>query len=379
MQPILNKKVISVGYGRHFFEEGNLERERMLACAGVVQEHHIVIFTSQKDGLIEQKVGENLWLHPTNSHSRFLMVQGAYRIGKKLIKDKSEWIVTTQDPFEAGLVGYLLKKATGVSLNVQEHGDFFSTKHWSRESLMNRLRFQAGKYILSHTDSVRTVSQRIKKNMQEKLHITKPIKILSVAIDIKKFSEIHPETEKVRAQYKDKILIVSCARFVAQKNFPLMLAAFAGVLEKELQAHLLLIGKGQEEQKIKTLIHGLQLHDKVTILPWVDDVVPYIQAADIYALSSNYEGWGRVLIEAMAVGTPIVTTDVGAAGEVVKDGRHGIVVPVADKDAFTKGLSEIANNRPLREKMSENMRGDMQKYASPNLEEYARQWAWALQ
>jgi glycosyltransferase involved in cell wall biosynthesis len=141
---------------------------------------------------------------------------------------------------------------------------------------------------------------------------------------------------------------------------------------------LLLVGTGSRTAQLKDQVRRLGIESSVEWRDWTDDPGALLRQADIYALSSDYEGWGRVLIEAMAYAVPIVTTDVGCAGEVVKDGVHGYVVPVRDETAFANALSRLVADRQLRERYGKQARRDVRK-THVTLAAYATAWREVLE
>lgn len=336
--------IISIGYGRNFFVPGNEERERMTLCAQGTAELHMIIFTSASDGHTIQAVSEKLTLHPTASRTRFLMVIDAFRIARALIKKNptTRYIVTTQDPFETALIGICLKYLYGVKLAVQEHGDFFGQPYWRRESVLNRFRYLFGIFAQKRADLVRVVSRRQQKKLAARGISTATV--LPVAISRERYQNAVPSSV---VQFQEGTFVfLSVARFVPQKNLSSLLQAFRTVHCTHPHARLVLVGRGPEEAKLRALLSSwyTEKENPVTILPWSDDVPGLMKASSAYVLSSYYEGWGRVLVEAMAAGLPVVTTDVGCAGEVVTDGVHGLVVPVADTDALGEAMERMIDD-----------------------------------
>jgi glycosyltransferase involved in cell wall biosynthesis len=378
----VSPSVISIGYGRHMFVEGNPERLRMERCARETSELHMVIFTMRNDKLAPTVGQHNLSLHPTGSHARVLMILDAFLYARYIIKQNKNktFVVTTQDPFEAGVVGFLLKKLYGVRLVVQEHGDVFAAPFWRRESLLNQLRYTIGKRILASADTIRVVSKRTKEFFESKGY--SHVRLLSVAIDARAFKEATPSPLIKELFTPDNFVFLSVARFVPQKNLTMLINAFYQTFLKYPQARLLLVGTGPEEYSLRSLatqLFGPEQHI-VEFVPWSDDVPGLMNASDAYVLSSNYEGWGRVLIEAMASGLPIVTTDVGCAGEVVQDERHGLVVPAGNTDAMTKALLRMATDEVFLSQVRNNL-ATVELCALPGtqLEDYGKEWVKTLQ
>ena len=350
--------VLSIGYGRHLFTAGNPERLRMEACAKEVGSLHMVVFTSKKDGLTETKGLNGLTLYPTNSRARLLMLFDAFLIGRGIIKKyKRNILLNAQDPFETGTVGLWLKYLYRLKLVVQEHGDVLSTTHWKKESVGNFFRYYLGLFILQQADLVRVVSNRTERAFKKRgiKNITK----LPVAIDTSSFIGAQADALVPTMFEPNTFIFLTVARFVPQKNLKLLLEAFKKVYEINPKARLLMVGSGKEDQLLKKYIEanfsGASGEVPIKILPWSNNVPGLMKASNTYVLTSNYEGWARVLIEALVCKLPIVTTDVGCAGEVVKDKQHGFIVPVQNKNALIDAMTEISQNRETYNTFTRNL------------------------
>jgi glycosyltransferase involved in cell wall biosynthesis len=282
----------------------------------------------------------------------------AFLIGRRIIKKhKRDILVNAQDPFETGMVGLWLKYLYGLKLVVQEHGDVLSTTHWKKESVGNFFRYYLGLFILQQADLVRVVSGRTEQAFRKRdiKNITK----LPVAIDTSYFINAQADALVPTIFEPNAFVFLTVARFVPQKNLKLLLEAFKKVHEINPRARLLMVGSGKEELSLKKYIEAnfsdVSGEVPIKILPWSNNVPGLMKASDAYVLTSNYEGWGRVLIEAMVCKLPIVTTDVGCAGEVVKDSQHGFIVPIGDEEVLTKAMLEISQNQDVHHTFKENL------------------------
>jgi len=129
---------------------------------------------------------------------------------------------------------------------------------------------------------------------------------------------------------KDRPVLVSAGRLTAQKDFKTLLRAFKIVLERR-KAYLMILGQGEERDSLKKLISELGLDKEVDMPGFVDNPYAYIAKADVFILSSAWEGLPGVLIEALALGTPVVSTNCFfGPQEILKEGRLGRLVPVGD-------------------------------------------------
>jgi len=183
---------------------------------------------------------------------------------------------------------------------------------------------------------------------------------------------------------KTEFQFISVARFVPQKNLFLLVRAFRKVYEVCPHARLVLIGQGPQHKLIQDQItkeFGLQSPDQgpVIMMSWTDDVPAFLRGADAYVLSSNYEGWGRVLIEAMCAQLPIVTTDVGCVGEVMQAGVHGIVVPVGDCDELTKAMIVMIKDTAAYQMYKKNLQGlPVHDLPGTHFKSYGQDWVRTL-
>jgi glycosyltransferase involved in cell wall biosynthesis len=366
--------VLSISYGRALFDASNPERRRMEVCARATASYHMIIFTLLKDGYALTSTDSGLVLHPTNSRSRLHMVFDAIRIGRKVVGTNEEpWVITAQDPFEAGIVGFLISKICRRPLNVQEHGDFFSSPYWRRDTLSNRLRFVIGKFILRRAHTVRVVSMRIRRTMLRLGIPSERILYLPVRSDTIQAASVG-KTD-LHEEYPDaSTIVLSLGRLVSQKNIPLLIRAFSKLHSTDPRALLLVVGSGNQLSQLKQMVEDLGLMEAVVFRPWSDDPYALMSSADIFACSSDWEGWARVLIEAMAAGTSVVTTDVGCAGEILIHNKHGFVVPPRDESAFANGLILLSNDDALRQKFGTQAQHDVQSvHVTESV--YVEQWS----
>ncbi|MDD4616422.1 MAG: glycosyltransferase [Alphaproteobacteria bacterium] len=133
-------------------------------------------------------------------------------------------------------------------------------------------------------------------------------------------------------------VIVGVGRLVEVKDFSTLLAAFAKLVKKK-DARLILLGEGPLRETLEAQAQILGIKNKVGLIGFVPNPLPFITRAVALALSSTHEGFGNVLVEAMACGTPVVSTDCPyGPREILDKGRYGKLVPVGDSDAMAKAL-----------------------------------------
>jgi glycosyltransferase involved in cell wall biosynthesis len=144
-------------------------------------------------------------------------------------------------------------------------------------------------------------------------------------------------------------VILGVGRLTEQKDFPTLIRAFAQVRQVQ-SARLIILGNGSERKKLKLLIQELDLENEVTLLGFVENPYAYMAKAKVFVLSSAWEGFGNVLVEAMAVGTPVISTNCESGpAEILDNGKYGDLVPVGDSNALAAAILKVlsAENPPI--------------------------------
>lgn len=146
--------------------------------------------------------------------------------------------------------------------------------------------------------------------------------------------------------------LVAVGRFVEQKGFDLLLEAFARVAARFPDWHLTIWGDGPLRPMLVNLRHALQLDHRVTMPGVTSHPGGWVAGADLFVLSSRYEGWGLVVGEAMAGGIPVVSFDCPwGPGEMIDDGVSGLLVPAGDVGALAAALTRTMSDPDFRERL----------------------------
>lgn len=150
--------------------------------------------------------------------------------------------------------------------------------------------------------------------------------------------------------------VVAVGRFNSQKNYPLLLKAFMIFSQKHPEYRLEIYGDGALRPQMEDFIERNNLNDKVELCGFCSNVHERIVKAGMYALSSNFEGLSNALIEAMALGLPVISTDhpPGGAKEYITDYENGILTPVGDIEAFANAMCFMAENSEKAIEMGKN-------------------------
>ncbi len=362
--------IITLSLGRQILRKESGDRSRMRMYAQHLDAFHCIVLSRRKHGFTDIVHEDHLHLYPTNSITRLGMLIDAFYIARKILKEdqKKQFSISAQDPFELGFMCFLIAKIYNARFHLQLHGDYFDSL-WEGVSLIRRIRLRVAHFLFTEACGIRVASERIKKSLIRRGLPESKITVLPIRPMLEAFLSCR---RPVRID--DALIFVTTSRLSPEKNIPLMLYAFHRCVQKYPHIKLRIIGGGEEKDKINVLISKLSLHNTVTMKPWTDDVPREMATADVFLLASDHEAYGLVLIEALASGLPVVTTDVGCVGEVFKHNVHGLVVPPRDVDAYVGAMEIIISEPTLRAEMSKAGKSLAYELQNVSSESYAKAW-----
>jgi glycosyltransferase involved in cell wall biosynthesis len=209
----------------------------------------------------------------------------------------------------------------------------------------------AERLVVRLADRVFCVSQEIATHLQE-LEPRRAARISVTYLGIPEPAPARRSRSEVRAELgvRDAPLVVTASRLRPQKALHVMLAA----LERLPEAHLAILGDGALRAELERA--AAPLDGRVRFLGFRDDVVDYVRAADVFCLSSVWEGVPLAAQEAIQVGIPIVATAVGGMPELVTDGESGRLVPKGDARALAAALDEVLRSPETAERYAATAR-----------------------
>lgn len=279
----------------------------------------------------------------------FRALRAAFVEVKRAKKAGESVILSAQDPFVAGKIAFWISRCANVPYEIQEHADYFSGA-WERElPVIHEVMAGKGKFFLRRADSVRVVSERIRDRLIRVGVSAERISVIPVAQDVTPLL-----SREQPASPSEPTIVVPC-RFVKQKGLDVLLRALDVLAKEGVAFHLRLIGEGKEGPKLADLASKLSIRDRVTFEQWSSPEEIW-KDADLFVLSSRYEGWGRTIVEAMAAGVPIVTTDVGCVGSFFRPQVDGRVVQPNDVTGLASAIREQLTEKDRREWMAKSAR-----------------------
>jgi glycosyltransferase involved in cell wall biosynthesis len=143
-------------------------------------------------------------------------------------------------------------------------------------------------------------------------------------------------------------IILGAGRLTKQKGFATLVKAVRHMHDSGVHARLVIIGEGKERAQLERLVSKLQLDTHVCMPGFVGNPYEFMRVADVFVLSSRWEGFGNVLVEAMACGTPVVSTDCPSGpAQILENGKWGYLVPVEDDEALAQAIKVTLDAPPV--------------------------------
>lgn len=248
-----------------------------------------------------------------------------------LLRDEQIRVVHTHNTY-AHFYGAIAAKMAGVPVVV-------NTQHGLRcgQTWKHRLQFRIANRLTQRIVAVSEDAARLCREVDPRS--ARKIICLWNGIDLERFTYCGPRVDS------DRLTAISVARLSPEKDFPTLLRATAQVVREVPQFRLLLVGDGVERPRLEALTDELGLRGHVEFLGERQDVPQLLATAGFFVSSSRIEGISLTLLEASAVGLPIVATAVGGNPEVVDDGRTGCLVPAEDAAALANAMTHMCRNR----------------------------------
>lgn len=206
-----------------------------------------------------------------------------------------------------------------------------------------------------YADKIIAVSNGIKEDLIKNFGVSESKTVVIYnPVDIDEIEML--SQEKVNHQWlNNKIpVIVSVGRLRKQKGYPYLIMAFS-IVRESFPCKLLIIGEGEEREKLISMVKKYNLEKDIEFLGFQKNPFKYMVRSSVFVLSSLYEGFGNVIVEAMALGLPVISTDCPSGpSEIIEDMKNGILVPVGDEHSLARAILSVLTNGKLRESLREH-------------------------
>ncbi|MBU4463314.1 MAG: glycosyltransferase family 4 protein, partial [Proteobacteria bacterium] len=218
------------------------------------------------------------------------------------------------------------------------------------------------------TDKIIALTEQEKKDHLHFLIASEDkFSVVHSGINLDRFSNlsVDPAVMKRELEIPEGNLVVGTAgRLTPVKGQRYLIEAARKIVDVKPDTTFVFLGDGELLNELKNMAFRLGIRENVKFLGWRPDVAEVMSTFDIFVLPSLNEGMGRVLVEAMAMGKPIVASDVGGIADLVVDGKNGFLVPAADVEIMVVRINDLLESAEKRKKMGENGKSRAANYSS---------------
>lgn len=246
-------------------------------------------------------------------------------------------------------IALLAKRIAGVPLRlvVAEHNQLSKTAR-NATTMKGRLAPVFARFLYPWADAIVAVSEGVAKDLActASLPLDSIETIYNPVINPQMLEKAKEPVEHPWFSSEEKIpVILGVGKLEQQKDFPNLIRAFAKVRQVK-SVRLVILGWGPDRPELEALIQTMGLQDDVDLPGYVQNPYAYMARSTVFVLSSAWEGLPTVLIEAMALGIPVVSTDCESGpSEILADGEYGYLTPVGDSDALADAILQVLAGR----------------------------------
>jgi len=312
--------------GRDKFGGG--EKWMVKAAKGLKDNGHKVILASRKNSrLINAAKAEGIRTVVLEIHSDFSPLT-TLKIARFLREENIDILIgnLNKDIRVAGLSARLVKKPVVLA----RHGLLLCGNKWRHKQTLTNL-----------ADGIITNSKTIKEAYKGYGWFDDHfVRVIYNGIE----SKVSIEAFDFKRHFANKKVIFSAGRLAEQKGFPDFIEAASLLLNNRQDLAFVIMGEGKLKADLQNLIDQKGISEACQIWDFQPSIDPYLKGCDLFVLASLFEGMPNVVMEAMAVGKPVVATDVNGARELMEDGQTGVIVPPKKPEILAKAIEELIND-----------------------------------
>ena len=286
-------------------------------------------------------------------------------------------LVTSQNPFEAGLLAWILSLIYHIPLEIQVHLNLFSPYWLSEHRWLNKLRLSLAKFLTKRARVIRVVQSSLQKSMIGSWHLPpESVSLIPVPVFLNINAGINNSVQKYKFEVGRKFILF-IGRLCFAKNLPGLFSIIEKILNSRKDVDFLIIGDGIDRDFVHSKISKLGIdnihwlgHLSYNMLPY------YYKNASIVVLPSLYEGFGRVLVEAYLCGTPAVATRCGGPEDIIIDQQTGFLTDIEDIDGFSDKVNWMLDHPEEARRMGQHGREHVINQFNPEIlaDDIVKQW-----
>jgi len=255
--------------------------------------------------------------------------------------------------YKSNLLGLTLRPFHAMKLVSTVHG-------WVKHTTRTPLYYTVDRWCLPYYHHVISVSDDLHERVKELGLPDERCTMVQNAIDERQFSRHYPASESpLRQQHgtpKGRLVIGAVGRLSPEKAFNHLIRATHQLVQQGCDVELWIAGDGDHRGELEQIIAHLNMKDRVRLLGFVANTVDLYHAMDLFVLSSLREGLPNVVLEAMAMRVPVVSTRVAGVPKLIVDGESGLLVPIADVQALADAMRRVVTDEASRHSLADGGR-----------------------
>ncbi len=316
---VVTKSMFAGGAERVIAQLVNYLAEQNIACSIVTMDQEKVLYELHKDVTLTA-IGKK-------SNNKIADRIKRYGILRKMMKKEKPDIILSM-PEDTGIYVLAAMLGTGIPVVVSERNNPWVMPDVKITRILRKWMYPFAKGIIFQTEMAKSFFPK---------RIQKKGIVLPNPVDASRIPEAYCGERDKR--------IAAVGRLSSQKNFPMLIQAFAKFSKEHSDYRLVIYGDGSQRETLEKLIVQLGLADRVELPGRNQQVLEEIRKAAMFVLSSDYEGMPNVLIEAMCMGMPVISTDCPSGGprQLIENGVNGLLVPVGDADSMCQAMLRMTN------------------------------------
>ena len=295
-------------------------------------------------------------------------------------------VIFAQDPVSVGLPSALAAKVLGKKFLLKVVGDyaweqfqnqklkikkqkFINLEEFQRDEydLITEFRRKVERWVARRADKIIVPSKYLKKIVMMWGIEEKKIEVVYNAFELPK-----AETSKEEARKKlglEGFILISAGRLVPWKGFGALIEIMPEIAREISEAKLYIIGDGPDYDSLKSKIKKLNLEGVVFLLGSLPrgELLQYLCASDVFVLNTGYEGFSHLLLEAIAMGIPVITTKAGGNPEIIEDGKNGLLVEYNDKAALKEAVLKLYRQPEFGERLAKNTKEKLGEFSKERM------------
>lgn len=307
-----------------------------------------IVITLKQEGALAQKFrDQNITVE--NVHQKHLLdIASYYRILGLLKKHQAESVITYL--LHADIAGRLFLQPFTKTEIIPFLRTTYNHPRYRIARIFERITSPFVKKYLAN-------SQAVKDFYTHSLNVPKEkITVIPNGIDVEYFDSL-PRDEQLRKSFgirPEDTAIICVANLHINKGHTYLLEAFEQVFTKNKNIHLLIVGDGEEKENLTNQASRYSAKDNIHFLGQRNDVPKLLKSSDIFILPTLFEGMSNAIMEAMASGLPVITTDIPENKALIENGTSGILVPVKESSPITEAIEKLLDNKEYVEILGEN-------------------------